>query len=289
MAIGIGTDMMQFSDDDNSKDHLDVRLIVRDGRVARVDIRPPSRTEPIDAFYGMGLADIHNRVPALFPNSPIAHSIAAARAAEQACNVVQDASVESLRDFCLATETTALQLKHILTRWVSILGEKPSASALDKVDRLLSGCSSCLNPLQSEIIDHSLLSALVEDIEHISRQKVLGISSADWLAFSDYEKLSTWELEGESLGARFLGFVEAREWNCGIPVEVYRLTDEHLATASKLLGSSFADTFVASPDIDGICCETGYYVRPRYGHHWARVSCSDCLRCWWSWRWRRQG
>ena len=129
--------MVGFSLVDDSDGRLDIRLYLRDERVALVDIYSRRLLDAPKLFLNQPIGVVQERLPLLYSHGTQAHGVAAGRAIEKALGASQPPGLERARDLMLHAEMAREQLRRLFGRWPSLLGERrwPAASPVASIVR----------------------------------------------------------------------------------------------------------------------------------------------------------
>jgi uptake hydrogenase large subunit len=246
-----------------------VRLQVRDGRVAAVELQSSRPTDlSRRLFVDHGLDRLLATLPLVYSICATAQAAAAVQAGERALGVEPEPAHQLARAVLVDAETAREHLFRLLTAWPEWLGETPAREALAMLGRQRMAWTRALYPDADAFAcgggrldpDRAQAEALVGALRDLLG-RVVGADGAVWPALVDAAGLLDWVGRDESLAQRMLGHLVAqghdRLGRSGVGL-LPALPDAELAA---LLAAPAADGFVARPSWQGESGETGALQR----------------------------
>jgi uptake hydrogenase large subunit len=247
-----------------------IQLVLRrvGNRVAGVTV---SSQRPRDAamrlFRGREAISVPALVPALFSVCGIAQGIASLRACTRAMAIEREVGFDNAHDVLLLAETAREHLRQILIEWpgwagaFTGVGVSESGRIPAEFRRALFAESNPFSMDGALRPDRAALEVATRRLGSILDSLVFGMPARDWLAM-DAAGFDRWLVEVDTLAARTIAWLQEQElaglgYDCA-PVPLPDMEDSWLLAR---LGGECGDDFVARPDWEGRCRETGAFVR----------------------------
>lgn len=218
-------------------------------------------------FSGRGVADVPPLVPSLFSVCGIAQGIASVRACGGAMGIERGGAVDVARDMLLLAETAREHLWRVLLDWPGWIGEGDFEGAGD-FGRLPADYRRALfgarNPfvLEAEPLpDYAALDSMAARFEALLCSRVFGMTTAGWLELgaTGFDSWMASAATGPARVFRWLRAGELFDLGAGAPPSPLPAIPDALLEA-HMRGDRGAD-FVARPDWQGVCRETGVFTR----------------------------
>lgn len=265
---------------------ISVRLATRAGRVDAVELRSSRPTDIARRlFAGRPVDYLMTTLPMVFSVCATAQACAAVQAVEAVSGSPADPAHTNARSLLVAAETAREHLFRILLGWSDGLGVAPVAAGLGALGRMRIAWQRALYPDGDAFLpgggrlqpDRSALLGLADEVEGLAAVAI-GEPAQAWLArwrsITDLQPLLQWVAHGDAIAVRLLRTFatgdEAARGRC----RVEPLPEIEAAALAARLAAIDGDAFVAAPQWDGACFETGALARRR-GNPLVAVSASE--------------
>ena len=238
-----------------------IRLHLRDERVALVNIHSNSGFNPADQLISQTLSDLPEIITKQPVTSPYAFRIAADMAIEDALGVEKKENLQLARQLLLSAEAITELLSRDLIQWKKLLDEEGFETTENILSSFVDDIAKSLFSAEGNEKRHNQIKELIDHMEETLANKILGMPTVSWMAMQDQDQVMSWIIEGQSLGARMIGWLVAKEWEFEFQTGVPFLVEEEIADVAKMFQSAYVTSFLDSPDLNGACRETGCYAR----------------------------
>lgn len=248
---------------------ITVRLQVRDGRVAAVELQSSRPTDlSRRLFVGHGLDRLLATLPLVYSICATAQAAAAVQAGERALGIEPERAHAQARAMLVDAETAREHLFRLLTAWPEWLGETPAREALALIGRQRMAWTRALYPGGDAFAcgggcldpDRAQAEALVADLRALLG-RVMGDEGAAWPGLADAAGLHDWVASGQGLAQRMLASLVTQGHDALGRSAVGLLPALPDAELAAELGGTAADDFVARPSWQGESGETGALQR----------------------------
>lgn len=221
-------------------------------------------------FIGKGPAETARALPSLFSVCAMAQAVACASACEIALGQTPTGALIRVRRLLVDVETAREHLWRLLLDWPTFLGEMPQGPAMARVmaawNQLNSALAAGSNPLlpgsPRPQPDLKAASAALTSLSEVTREQVLGLAPAEWLADNpNASALHRWTLAIDTPAARLLREVASQDWSTLGRAPMRPLPPLTNAALEARLQGPEADDFIARPHWAGAPAESSPFTR----------------------------
>ncbi len=216
-------------------------------------------------FEGKSVSKSLQLIPMLFSVCGQAQSVAAVRAVESAINQPADTLVEQRREILIVLEGVREHLWRILMDWPKTLGQNPEAAVFAPLHQSLNKLIEIANPGKVFTTNPGYAKSVANPVKEFKSlwSDIKRISLSFLFSNPDFPPNSSFLPKNSEIGQLLNRMIEtgmAQIGNIALPA----LPDlPHDALEKHLLDDSSSTTFIAQPDWDGQCYETGPFARQK--------------------------
>ena len=211
-------------------------------------------------------------IPLLFSICGIAQTRAAQLSMHTGMAWRTDNIVESHRDMLVLVETAKEHLLRVFLEWPGLFGIEPADIDLTYLAQLVNNFKTALfkqgaafTAQSKAAIVPQTASGLIEKLEQFLVDHVFGMTLQDWQKITELQDLKNWSTQCESIAAQTTAIIYQRDWAGQGLTDCKYLPPLNPDNLFEKFAAINADTFIAEPQWQGECQETGALAR-QYGH-----------------------
>lgn len=200
---------------------LTIRLSIAGDAVQEAAIESHRSVHACQALEGKTVIRCLDLFPLLFSVCATAQSCAAVRACENAMGRHPAEAVDMLRDKLVDMETVREHLWRIFLDWPVFMAGKPDKDSMMQVIAIQRDYQKALCPAQSVLLpdatgsqpDRSGLETIQARLGRLLETQVFAMPCNEWLMIRDWETLTTWASQRQTVAARLIQYIVETGWS----------------------------------------------------------------------------